>query len=237
MQIYTTDKSSPRGFGWLWFLRLLAIFFTLVVLGITVRDVADFHSASCSAPSRLGYNLAVVCLPRLAFYPIMFKLTLAQQSVLSCFALIYFSLATGPKPIFRLLPWIIWGQIALDGLMLILWLAAVATSSYSCNALCNACAGADNVNYNNQYCACSNLDSGFDDPFKRSYPPKPRGLLGGRRPPSHHLSSSSSSQDNSSSTNSTKKAFDAIMTWVPLYKDFLLVPAANSHVGLSLPSA
>jgi len=61
MQTYTTDKTSPRAFGWLWFIRLLAMIFTLIVLGITAGDIADFHKATCSAPSRLNFNLAVVC--------------------------------------------------------------------------------------------------------------------------------------------------------------------------------
>jgi hypothetical protein len=64
MQIYTTDKTSPRAFGWLWFMRLVGIIFTLIVLGIAAGDIADFHNASCSAPSKLSFNLAVVRWPQ-----------------------------------------------------------------------------------------------------------------------------------------------------------------------------
>ena len=101
--------------------------------------------------------------------------------------------------------------------MFIFWLAAAATSSYSCNDLCNSCASAGDVNYNNQHCVCYVVNDGFEGPYKRSYSPKPKGLLDGRTPRSHHSSrstSGSSSYEESGSANVAKQAFDAIMTWV-----------------------
>ena len=61
MHLYTSDKTSPRSFHWLWFVRLVALGVTLIVLGITASNTATFHSIGCDAPARLLYNLAVVC--------------------------------------------------------------------------------------------------------------------------------------------------------------------------------
>ena len=63
MQIYTKDKTSPRGFSWIWFIRLFQIVITLIVLGITAADVTSFHGIGCNAPSKLSFNLAVVRFP------------------------------------------------------------------------------------------------------------------------------------------------------------------------------
>lgn len=60
MQIYTSDKTTPRSFPWLWYLRLVAIIGTLIVLAITAQNSATFHSIGCDAPGRLNFNLAVV---------------------------------------------------------------------------------------------------------------------------------------------------------------------------------
>ena len=61
MQIYTNDKTSPRSFPWLWYLRLVALVVTLIVLGITSSNTATFLDIGCNAPGRVSYNLAVVC--------------------------------------------------------------------------------------------------------------------------------------------------------------------------------
>ena len=68
MQIYTTDKTSPRGAPYLWYLRIPAIAFSVVVLGITANDSSAFGSIACNAPAKLSYNLAVVCPSK---YPIL----------------------------------------------------------------------------------------------------------------------------------------------------------------------
>ena len=62
MQLYISDKTSPRSFKQLWYIRLVALVVTLIVLGITAANTAGFHSIGCDAPGRLLYNLAVVCL-------------------------------------------------------------------------------------------------------------------------------------------------------------------------------
>ena len=70
MQLYTSDKTSPRSFKWLWFIRLVALVITMIVLGITASNTATFYNIGCDAPARLLYNLAVVCpcsYPRVAF--------------------------------------------------------------------------------------------------------------------------------------------------------------------------
>ena len=66
MQLYISDKTSPRFFKQLWYIRLVALFITLIVLGITAANTANFHSIGCDAPGRLLYNLAVV---RLYYIP------------------------------------------------------------------------------------------------------------------------------------------------------------------------
>lgn len=183
MQIYTSDKTSPRSFPWLWYLRLVALILTFIVLGITASNTATFHNIGCDAPGRLSFNLAV--------------------SILSFIALIYFILASGPSRTTRLLPWFIWGQLALDALMFIFWLSAAATSSYSCTDLCNACGIFDGyVFFDSESCECSDFF------FKRDYSPKPVNVLQPRR--SH--SSRRSSDSAVGGSIAAKQAFDAIMT-------------------------
>ena len=78
MQIYTTDKTSPRGFSWIWFIRLFQIVITLVVLAITAANVTSFHDIGCSAPSKLSFNLAVVRFP--PEFPSLVRLTMSSPS-------------------------------------------------------------------------------------------------------------------------------------------------------------
>lgn len=62
-----------------------------------------------------------------------------MQAVLTIVAVIYFILATGPSNVFKVLPWLVWGQLALDAVMFIFWIAAAATSTFSYTDLCDAC--------------------------------------------------------------------------------------------------
>jgi len=58
--IYTRDKTSPRAFRWIWFIRILQIFVTLFILAITAANTASFGNASCGVPGKLAWNLACV---------------------------------------------------------------------------------------------------------------------------------------------------------------------------------
>ena len=131
-----------------------------------------------------------------------------NQAVISFFVLVYFLLSTGPKPQLRLLPWFLFGQLGLDAFMFVLWLAASASSSYSCNDLCSACNYIyDYVVYDTEACIC------VDVLDKRSTSPKPNGMLEGRTPRARlGGGSSSDSYGSGGSTIAAKQAFDAIMT-------------------------
>lgn len=126
------------------------------------------------------------------------------KSILSLIALIYFILASGPSAATRLLPWFIWGQLALDALIFIFWLSAGATSSYSCTDLCNACDISEGyVFFDSESCECSEFF------FKRDYSPRPRNVL---QPRSH--SNRRRADSTVGGSIAAKQAFDAIMTYV-----------------------
>lgn len=57
---------------------------------------------------------------------------------------------------FKVLPWIVWGQIALDAVMLIFWLAAAATSEFTNQDLCDACSNVE-FYYEGYYFTCSDV--------------------------------------------------------------------------------
>ena len=127
----------------------------------------------------------------------------SSKSVLSLIALIYFMLASGPSRTTRLLPWLILGQLALDGIMFIFWLAAAATSHYSCNDLCTACGIYDEyVTFDTESCECSTLF------FKRDYSPRRGNALQQRSRPTKR------SDTTVGGTIAVKEAFDAVMTYV-----------------------
>ncbi|KAI4199079.1 MAG: hypothetical protein LQ350_004834 [Teloschistes chrysophthalmus] len=147
LNIYTTDKTSPRCFPWLWFVRLLQIVITIIILAITASNASEFSSITCDVPSKLGYNIAA--------------------AVLSLIVLIILLLSTGPKPSLRVLPWFIWGQLALDTFMFIIWIAAAGVSQYDCNDLCNACSGFDTVWADNLYCTCYFVYKRDQSPVRR----------------------------------------------------------------------
>ncbi|KAL8668265.1 MAG: hypothetical protein Q9168_007103 [Polycauliona sp. 1 TL-2023] len=178
IKMYTGDKTSDRCFPWLWFVRLVQMLVTIIVLGITASSASDFSTLSCSVPSKLGFNIAA--------------------AVLSFLVLLVLIFSTGPKGVFRLVPWIVWGQLALDLFMLIIWIAAAGVSQYSCSDLCNACPGYDEVWDGNIFCYCSTYYI-----TKRDQSPAPRVLTRSieerafRRP--------------TSSKRTAKAAFDSIM--------------------------
>lgn len=88
-----------------------------------------------------------------------------------------------------------WLQLGLDALLFVLWLAAAASSSYTCDELCSAC-GFD-VTYDTEVCLCYVF-------FKRDTSPVQRSPLEKRR--------TGRGSDGGGSTIAAKQAFDAIMT-------------------------
>ena len=127
-----------------------------------------------------------------------------SKSIISLVVLIYFMLASGPSRTTRLLPWFIWGQLALDAIMFIFWLAAGATSSYSCTDLCTACGIFEGyVIFDSESCLCSVF-------FKRDYSPRPGSVLEQRR----SRPSRRDSDTTVGGTTAAKQAFDAVMTYV-----------------------
>ncbi|KAL8859682.1 MAG: hypothetical protein Q9178_003796 [Gyalolechia marmorata] len=181
-KVYASDKTSPRSFSWLWFVRLAQMLGTIIVLGITASSASDFNTLGCSVPSKLGYNIAA--------------------AVLSFLVLIVLILSTGPTVLFRVVPWIVWGQLALDIFMLIIWIAAAGVSQYTCSDLCNACAAYDEVWATGIYCLCSTYYI-----YKRDQSPAPKGLASLIEERAIY---SSNSWVGSSKRNS-KVAFDALM--------------------------
>lgn len=122
------------------------------------------------------------------------------QSVIALLGIIYFLLATGPREILRVLPWFVWGQIFLDGLLLVFWLAASATSSYNYSDLYNACG------YNNLFYPYLLL-------YKRDTSPTPKGLARSLEP--------RRSAYYGGSSIGAKAGLDAIMTCVPKHSNLI----------------
>ena len=73
--VHTSDKTSPRGFNWIWFLRLAEILVSLIVLALVARDVGGLSSLSCGIPGKMAWNLACVRPP--------FYCPRAQQPILT----------------------------------------------------------------------------------------------------------------------------------------------------------
>lgn len=91
------------------------------------------------------------------------------------FVLIYLIFATGPRDPFRSLPWLVWGQLALDGLMWIFWISATATSTFTFQDFCDACTP-DGAFYDG-FCDSVFIDD-YDTVYPRDVSPFPRGLAG-----------------------------------------------------------
>ena len=138
--------------------------------------------------------------------------------------LIYFILATGPSKVFKLLPWLVWGQLALDAFMFILWIAAAGTAKLNCNDYCKACSDLEGVAWNNLLCYCyDNALGDLADIFTRDTSPAPKGLgalLETRRSycVCSKYSGSGSDADNGGkvATVAARTALNAIMVYAPL---------------------
>lgn len=57
-----TDKTLPRGFRWIWFIRLLQLVIALLVLILAAVDIQSVRNLydGCGTPSRIAFNLACV---------------------------------------------------------------------------------------------------------------------------------------------------------------------------------
>lgn len=58
------DKSAPRAFPWIWYIRLVQIFLSVVVLGLAAANASALADITCGVPAKLGYNIACVWLSR-----------------------------------------------------------------------------------------------------------------------------------------------------------------------------
>ena len=214
-------REGDRGFPWLWFVRAVGLVVTIITLGLTATGAASFSSLGCTSPGKLNYNIAVVCFihrleepevpyQHLHFLRVQSLICFSRQTVLSFVALVYLLLSTGPTRPLKILPWFIFGQLAIDGVLFIFWLAAAASSSYSCDDLCSACYGLSYVAYANQDCIC------FDFIYKnkRSTSPNPGNVLLSKRRSRYHSGGGSSSSAVKGGTGDAVISFDAIMTYV-----------------------
>ena len=80
------------------------------------------------------------------------------KAILSFLVLLYFLFSTGPKPILKVLPWFLFLQLLLDAVMMVLWIAASATSRLNCNEQCGACGWPLWVDFDGLYCTCDVFD-------------------------------------------------------------------------------
>ena len=61
--LHTSDKTSPRGFGWIWFFRPAQALVSLIVLGLSATSIAGLaatEGVSCDIPGKMAWNLACV---------------------------------------------------------------------------------------------------------------------------------------------------------------------------------
>ena len=106
----------------------------IIILAVTANNISQWHDLGCGTPSKLDYNLAAVC----GMYSFLRGSADKSQAVISILALIYLLLSTGVKRV-NAIPWHPFGQLGLDAFLLILWIAAAATSTVTCDDACNAC--------------------------------------------------------------------------------------------------
>lgn len=118
----------------------------------------------------------------------------------------------------KVLPWLVWGQIAIDAVMFVFWIAAAATSRFGCSDLCDACANLL-LEYNLECpCQVTLYDTyPYANPYdKRDMSPAPRGLAGALEARRVGSSSSRGSRYVAAHRNDSIKArtaFDALMVY------------------------
>lgn len=59
----STDKSAPRGFPWMWYIRFVQILLTLIVIAVAARVAAAISNGDggdCHVPHKVAWNIACV---------------------------------------------------------------------------------------------------------------------------------------------------------------------------------
>lgn len=68
----STDKSAPRGFPWIWHIRLVQILLTLIILAVAARVAAAISNGDdgdCHVPPKVAWNIACVgCISVLSIF-------------------------------------------------------------------------------------------------------------------------------------------------------------------------
>lgn len=61
-----TDKSAPRGFPWMWYIRVAQIVLTLIIVAVAARVAAGIGNGDdgdCHVPGKVVWNILCVCSP------------------------------------------------------------------------------------------------------------------------------------------------------------------------------
>lgn len=59
----STDKSAPRGFPWMWYIRFVQVLLTLIVIAVAARVAATISNGDgddCHAPHKVVWNIVCV---------------------------------------------------------------------------------------------------------------------------------------------------------------------------------
>lgn len=59
----STDKSTPRGFPWMWYIRFAQVLLTLIVIAVAARVAATISNGDgddCNVPHKLVWNIVAV---------------------------------------------------------------------------------------------------------------------------------------------------------------------------------
>lgn len=60
----STDKSAPRGFYWMWYIRFAQILLTLIVVAVAATVAAAISNGDggdCHVPRKVVWNIVCVC--------------------------------------------------------------------------------------------------------------------------------------------------------------------------------
>lgn len=110
---------------------------------------------------------------------------------------------------FKVLPWLVWGQIALDGVMFVFWIAATATSPFTINDLVDACINA----YVDDFSNYDPYDNSYYGSSKRDLSLVPRKLTGLLEPRRTRYSSSRGSSYHTAGSVNARTAMDSLLVY------------------------